>query len=60
MPTLFATTDASGAWALDNVPPGEYVASAAAREFLPANHATLTITAGAPNAGIDLNRAACS
>ena len=54
-PTLFAITDATGAWAIENVPPGEYVASAAAREFLPANHAKLTIAAAAPHAGIDIS-----
>jgi hypothetical protein len=54
-PTLFATTDANGAWALDKVPPGEYVASAATREYLPANHANFAIAAGAPHAGVDMS-----
>src|SRR5687767_1211148 len=34
-PTLFAITDASGAWRIENLRPGDYVASAAASEFLP-------------------------
>jgi hypothetical protein len=52
---LFTTTDASGAWTIENVPAGGYVASAAASGFLPANHAKLVIAAGEQHAGIDLS-----
>src|SRR5262249_50680576 len=54
-PNVFAATDASGAWSIENVPPGDYVASAAASEFLPTSHAKVVISAGENHAGLDMS-----
>lgn len=50
-----ATTDAGGAWSIENVPHGDYVASATASEFLPANHKRFAVAAGEHHAGIDIS-----
>ncbi|HTL32252.1 MAG TPA: carboxypeptidase-like regulatory domain-containing protein, partial [Kofleriaceae bacterium] len=52
---LVATTDASGAWSIENVPPGDYVGSASASGFLPMNTTRIAIAAGENHAGIDMS-----
>ncbi|HTR49268.1 MAG TPA: carboxypeptidase regulatory-like domain-containing protein [Kofleriaceae bacterium] len=57
-PPLVATTDATGAWTLASVPPGDYAVSATASGFLPGAHAKLAVGSGEHKTGVDLALAA--
>ena len=45
-PTIVATTDDSGAWRAPQVPPGDYVVTAAARGLLPSAGERMTLQSG--------------
>lgn len=51
---LTATTDASGDWTLPALPPGRYVLTATAADYLPGRRTDLSLKAGTPNPGLDL------
>lgn len=53
MPTIVVTSDASGAWKADHVPPGEYVIAATASGLLPSSRAKLTLASAEQRTGID-------
>ncbi|HEX7095638.1 MAG TPA: carboxypeptidase-like regulatory domain-containing protein, partial [Acidimicrobiales bacterium] len=53
MPTIVVTSDATGAWTADHVPPGEYVLAATATSLLPSSRAKLTLASAEQRGGID-------
>lgn len=52
-PTLLATSDATGAWTLPAVPPGDYTIGVSAVGFVPAERDKLAIASGEQRSGID-------
>ncbi|HEX7702799.1 MAG TPA: carboxypeptidase regulatory-like domain-containing protein, partial [Kofleriaceae bacterium] len=51
-PTVTTTTDATGAWTAPQVAPGDYIVTAAAPGFLPAQTAKLGVASGEQKTGV--------